>query len=90
MACAWNGWTYHWRPIAPELLSHSHVDWVLMRQKILLMFFALFFFLQTSYSDENIEDIPPEITMGVLVNFENFIVSFKFGPDIVPSLLISV
>ena len=70
MACAWNGWTYHWRPIAPENLSHSHVDWVLMRQKILLIFLALFFFRQTSYSDDNIEDNPPEIFTGTSVELE--------------------
>ncbi len=70
MACTWNGWTYHWRPIAPEHLSNSHVDWVLMRKKILIMFFALFFFLQTSYSDENIEDIPPEIFAGTSVELD--------------------
>ena len=41
-----------------------------MRKKILLIFFALFFFLQTSYSDDDIEDNPPEIFTGTSVELD--------------------
>ena len=37
-----------------------------------------------------IEEIPPEITTGILVRLDIFMVSFKLGPDLVPSLFMSV
>ncbi len=41
-----------------------------MRKKILLVFFALFFFIQPSYSDDSIEDKPPEIFTGTSVELD--------------------
>ena len=43
-----------------------------MRKKILHVFFALLFFLQTSYSNDNIEDNPPEIFTGTSVELDRF------------------
>ena len=42
-----------------------------MRKKILHVFFALFIFLQTSYSDDNIEDNPPEIFSATSVELDS-------------------